>query len=87
MLPWLMVAEIRVPAEKTTFFVVAVFGWTFNFDLWRQLAILSGAVIVSYIFAELTERRRPALRAWLRRLAQNEKRHRKDATALSNASS
>lgn len=56
-------------------------------DLWRQLAILSGAVIVSYIFAELTERRRPALRAWLRRLAQNEKRRRKDATALSNASS
>ncbi len=56
-------------------------------DLWRQVAILSGAVIVSYIFAELTERRRPALRAWLRRLARNEKRRRKDATALSNVSS
>ena len=55
-------------------------------DLWRQAAILSGAVIVSYVFAELTERRRPALRAWLRRLAQNEKRRRENATALSNVS-
>lgn len=55
-------------------------------DVWRQIAILLGAVIVSYVFAELTERRRPALRAWLRRLAQNEKRRRKDTTALSNVS-
>ncbi len=52
-------------------------------DLWRQVALLSGAMLVSYVFAELTERRRPMLRAWLRRLAKNEKRRRKDATALS----
>lgn len=52
-------------------------------DLWRQITLLGGAVLVSYVFAELTERRRPMLRAGLRRLAENEKRRRKDATALS----
>ncbi len=41
-------------------------------DLWRQAALLFGAIAVSYMVAELTERRRPVLRAWLRSVAQNE---------------
>ena len=53
-------------------------------DAWRQLALISGAVIVSYIFAELTERRRPMLRSFLRRKLRHEKRRRETATALSN---
>jgi len=49
-------------------------------DLWRQITLLAGAVVVSYVFAELTERRRPALRQWMRGFT-----NRKPAQAVSNA--
>ena len=36
-------------------------------DVWRQSLVLLIPILISYVFAEVSERRRPALRAWMRR--------------------
>jgi peptidoglycan/LPS O-acetylase OafA/YrhL len=37
-------------------------------DIWRQVLLLVIPVVVAYVFAEVSERRRPALRDALRKL-------------------
>ncbi|MEO0550574.1 MAG: acyltransferase [Pseudomonadota bacterium] len=48
---------------------------------WRQALLLAIPILVSYGFAELTERRRPALRGWMRRLIQRKRRSQLSPTA------
>ncbi|MEM7460653.1 MAG: hypothetical protein AAF331_14405, partial [Pseudomonadota bacterium] len=48
---------------------------------WRQAALLILPCLAAYLFAEVTERRRPALRKWLRDIALNANRRHKAVTA------
>ncbi|NQY14220.1 MAG: acyltransferase [Henriciella sp.] len=49
--------------------------------VWRQAAVLIAPCVIAYLFAEITERRRPALRKWLRDYAQKENRRHVPVTA------
>ncbi|MEM7327978.1 MAG: acyltransferase [Pseudomonadota bacterium] len=48
---------------------------------WRQAAVLIVPCLVAYVFAELSERRRPTLRTFLRNIALNANRRHKTVTA------
>lgn len=50
-------------------------------EAWWQATVLIVPCLVAYLFAELTERRRPMLRKWLRELATNENRRHNTVTA------
>lgn len=50
-------------------------------EAWRQAILLVGPCLAAYLFAEVTERRRPALRKWLRDIALNANRRHKAVTA------
>ncbi|MEM7638223.1 MAG: acyltransferase [Pseudomonadota bacterium] len=50
-------------------------------DAWRQAALLILPCLAAYLFAEVTERRRPALRTWMRNLALNANRRHKSVAA------
>ena len=50
---------------------------------WRQALLIIVPCLVAYLFAEASERRRPALRKWMRDRVQRKSRHHKSAAAAS----